>query len=162
MHLLKILLAACLLAGCASRDPAVRPGAPIPLTSSFKVENYRGKILLLNFWATWCGPCRGEIPDLVRIHSDFDQDQVAIVGISIDDRGTPEQIQTQLHQSVERYRIDYPIFFDSELELYRAFGSFSAIPTTFLIDRQGSVRKTYTGARSYAEFAQDIQTLLDG
>lgn len=159
-------LAVCLLvAGCASRDnpaPETRNNAPIPLTASFKVENYRGKILLLNFWATWCPPCRGELPDLVRLHHDFDAGKVAVVGISIDDRGTPEQIQTKLRQALASYQIDYPIFFDSKMELYQAFGSFQAIPTTFLIDTQGQVRKRYEGARSYTDFAQDIQALLDG
>ena len=159
-----LFLAACLLAlGCASREgSAPKPSAatPIPLAEGFKVENYRGKILLLNFWATWCGPCRGELPDLVRIHHDFGTEQVAVVGISIDDRGTPEQIQTLLHQALANYKIDYPIFFDSKMELYQAFGSFQAIPTTFLIDQQGAVKQVFTGARSYADFAQGIQSLL--
>ena len=160
-----LFLATCLLAaGCASRESsAPKPhDAPIPLTASFRVEDYRGKILLLNFWTTWCPPCRGELPDLVRLHHDFDAAEVAVVGISIDDRGTPEQIQAKLHQALATYQIDYPIFFDSKMELYKAFGSFQAIPTTFLFDAQGQVRQMYTGARSYADFARDIQSLLDG
>ncbi|MCC7263762.1 MAG: TlpA family protein disulfide reductase [Candidatus Latescibacteria bacterium] len=163
-----LLLAACLLAGgCASREnstpkPKAASNAPSPLADSFKAEDYRGKILLLNFWATWCPPCRGELPDLVRLHHDFDAAKVAVVGISIDDRGTPEEIQTKLHQALAAYQIDYPVFFDSKMELYQAFGSFQAIPTTFLIDPQGQVRKVYEGARPYAAFAEDIQALLDG
>lgn len=159
MYLLKpLLLSCCLLAvaGCASRD------ASIPLAAGFKVEDYQGKVLLLNFWTTWCPPCRVELPDLVRIHRDFASEKVAVVGISIDDRGTPEQIQTQLRQALARYQIDYPVFFDSKMELYQAFGRFQAIPTTFLIDQRGQVREVYTGARSYADFAQGIQSLLDG
>ena len=165
MHLLKTLFLACLLAGCASRDNAAqqaRSAAPIPLVSNFDPADYRGKVLLLNFWTTWCPPCRMEIPDLVRLHRAFDRDQVAIVGISIDDRGTPEQIQEKLRQAMGQYQIDYPVFFDSKLELYRAYGSFPAIPTTFLFDRQGNLRETYTGARSFEVFAQDIRALLDG
>lgn len=161
-----LFLSVCLLAfGCASREnpaPKTRSDAPIPLVAGFKVEDYRGKLLLLNFWTTWCPPCRGELPDLVRLHRDFDTGKVAVVGISIDDRGTPEQIQAKLRQALATYQIDYPVFFDSKMELYRAFGSFPAIPTTFLIDAQGQVRKVYEGARSYADFAQDIQNLLDG
>ena len=158
------LAAGLLVTDCASRDnpaPKTRSDAPILLTASFKVEDYRGKVLLLNFWATWCPPCRGELPDLVRLHRDFDAGKVAVVGISIDDRGTPEQIQTKLRQALASYQIDYPIFFDNKMELYQAFGSFQAIPTTFLLDGQGQVRKVYEGARSYADFAQDIQSLLD-
>ena len=159
-----LLLAACLVAlGCASREgsaPKSSATTPIPLAEGFKIENYRGKILLLNFWTTWCPPCRGELPDLVRIHHDFAPERVAVVGISIDDRGTPEQIQTLLHQALARYQIDYPIFFDSKMVLYQAFGSFQAIPTTFLIDQQGQVKQVFTGARSYADFAQSIQSLL--
>lgn len=158
------LAAGLLAAGCASREnpaPKTRSDAPIPLAAGFKVEDYRGKVLLLNFWTTWCPPCRGELPDLVRLHRDFAA-EVAVVGISIDDRGTPEQIQTKLRQALATYQIDYPVFFDSKMELYQAYGSFPAIPTTFLIDAQGQVRKVYEGARSYAAFAQDIQDLLDG
>jgi thiol-disulfide isomerase/thioredoxin len=161
-----LLLAGWLLiAGCASREtpaPKTASNAPIPLAADFKVENYRGKVLLLNFWTTWCPPCRGELPDLVRLHQDFDATKVAVVGISIDDRGTPEQIQTKLRQALANYQIDYPVFFDSKMELYQTFGSFPAIPTTFLIDAQGQVREVYEGARSYADFARDIQSLLDG
>lgn len=165
MHLLKTLLFACLLAGCASRDNAAqqdRSTAPIPLVSSFDPAAYRGKILLLNFWTTWCPPCRMEIPDLVRLHHTFGPQGVAVVGISIDDRGAPEQIQEKLRQAMAQYQIDYPVFFDSKMELYRAYGSFSAIPTTFLIDQQGQIEKVYTGARSYEIFAQDIRALLEG
>ncbi len=160
-----LILAAGLLAGCASREnstPKAGNNAPIPLADGFKVENYQGKVLLLNFWTTWCPPCRGELPDLGRLHRDFDTAKVAVVGISIDDRGTPEEIQAKLRQALTAYQIDYPVFFDSKMELYQAFGTFPAIPTTFLIDAQGQVRKVYEGARSYAAFAQDIQDLLDG
>jgi peroxiredoxin len=153
------------LLACAPREkPAPKPPgqAPIPLAEGFKVEDYRGKILLLNFWTTWCPPCRGELPDLARLHRDFDAGKVAVVGISIDDRGTPEEIQAKLRQALNQYQIEYPVFFDSKMELYQAFGSFPAIPTTFLIDAQGQVRKVYEGARSYAVFAQGIQDLLDG
>lgn len=165
MSLFAPLFLSLLISGCASREnatPKAGNNVPIPLADGFKVENYRGKILLLNFWTTWCPPCRGELPDLVRLHRDFDTDKVAVVGISIDDRGTPEQIQTKLRQALVTYQIDYPIFFDSKMELYQAFGTFPAIPTTFLIDTQGQVRKVYEGARSYTDFAQDIQSLLDG
>lgn len=160
-----ILAAGLLAAGCASREnatPKAGNDTPIPLADAFRPEDYRGKVLLLNFWTTWCPPCRGELPDLVRLHHDFDAAQVAVVGISIDDRGTPEEIQAKLRQARAAYQIDYPVFFDSKMELYQAFGSFAAIPTTFLIDAQGQVRKVYTGARAYADFAQDIQALLEG
>jgi peroxiredoxin len=159
------LFLALLAAGCAPREapaPKVLGAVPIPLAEGFKVEDYRGKILLLNFWTTWCPPCRGELPDLARLHRDFDAGKVAVVGISIDDRGTPAEIQAKLRQALNQYQIEYPVFFDSRMELYQAFGSFPAIPTTFLIDAQGQVRKVYEGARSYAVFAQDIQDLLDG
>ncbi|MBM3278972.1 MAG: TlpA family protein disulfide reductase [Candidatus Handelsmanbacteria bacterium] len=165
MRLFLPLFLALLAAGCAPREntpPQTAKDAPLPLAEGFRVENYQGKVLLLNFWTTWCPPCRGELPDLVRLHRDFDAGKVAVVGISIDDRGTFEEIQAKLRQALSQYRIEYPVYFDSKMELYQAFGAFPAIPTTFLIDAQGQVRKVYEGARSYAAFAQDIQALLDG
>ena len=84
-----IVLAGWLTAalGCASQQSsAVMPA------SSFDSETYKGKILLLNFWTTWCSPCRYEIPDLVNIRNSFDPEEVAVIGVSLD-RDPPEVIQ---------------------------------------------------------------------
>lgn len=154
----QIWMAACLAAfmACSSDQP---PGAFIP-AAQFKIEDYRGKVVLLNFWATWCPPCRIEIPDLVRLHETFDRDRVAVIGISLDNRGTPQQVEGQLKRAVEQFRITYPIVLDARFELNRQYGSFSGIPTTFLIGTDGKVIKTYSGPRSFDVFARDIEAAL--
>ena len=153
-----------LVASCGSKsdeNAAVQLPDHFPLASSFDLGDYKGKVVVLNFWATWCGPCRMEIPDLVKLHNAFDQDKVSVVGISTLERGSTEQIQNQLKAVAQRFNISYPIIFDNEAKLYREFGSFPGIPTTFVIDQNGKVKKTLPGVRSYKVFAEAIQGLLD-
>ncbi len=141
--------------GCSSREISFPPAADLQL------EDYRGKVVLLNFWATWCGPCRYEIPDLVRLYKSVDQSRVAVISVSLDREGTPEQIEDRLKGFVETYKINYPVFLDSDGRLHQAFGSFPYVPATFLIDQNGQVEKSYAGARSFETFSQDIKALLD-
>lgn len=148
------------LGACSSSSPPPEPVGIVP-AADFTLEDYRGKVVLLNFWATWCPPCRVEIPDLVRLHQDFDAEKVVVIGVSLDNRGTPEQVRTQLKRAINQFGIGYTIVLDDAFELNRRFGGFGGIPTTFLIDQQGKILKTYQGPRPYDVFARDIQGLLD-
>lgn len=143
------------LAGCKSQEISLPP------TTDLQLEDYRGKIILLNFWATWCGPCRYEIPDLVRLNKSVDKSRVAIISILLDKDGTPEQIEAKLLEFVETYNINYPVFIDAEGLLHQAFGSFPYVPATFLIDQKGKIEKSYAGARSFEIFSEDINALLN-
>ena len=149
--------------GCAAQQsPAVVPA------SSFDSETYKGKILLLNFWTTWCSPCRYEIPDLVKIRNSFDPEEVAIVGISLD-RDPPEVIRPILEKFIERYKINYLIVLDRKGELAQQYSAGSMVPMTFIIDQQGQVYKTHVGLprdsmgrlNPLKVYAEDIQALLD-
>ena len=140
--------------------PAADAAASIQPASSLDIGAYKGKVVLLNFWATWCGPCRIEIPDLVRLNQQFAPSEVVIIGVSLDKNGTPEELRVQLEKFVKAYKIDYPIFLDNEGLLHRQFGSFAFVPATFLIDRQGQVAHSYWGVKSFGEFAKGIEELL--
>jgi thiol-disulfide isomerase/thioredoxin len=161
--ILRLLSVAALAAviGCSSSSSSAPPAAGIVPAADFKIEDYQGKVVLLNFWATWCPPCRVEIPDLVRLHEDFDHSKVAVIGVSLDNRGSAEQVQAQLKRAIDQFRISYTIVLDDRFELNRKYGGFGGIPTTFLIDQDGKVLKTYSGPRPYEVFAKDIQNLLD-
>ncbi len=156
-----------LLAGFLECSPQQTPaadsaksGSVIQSTANLDLEVYRGKVVLVNFWATWCGPCRIEIPDLVRLNKQFDRNEVVIIGISLDKNGTSEELRIQLERFRKDYKIDYPIFLDNEGVLHRRFGSFAYVPATFLLDRQGHVAESYWGVKSFRVFAEGIERLL--
>lgn len=129
--------------------------------SDFDLDDYKGKVVLINFWATWCGPCKMEVPHMLKLHQNFDPKEVSIVGVSIDNRGPNETVAIQVKRFVEYYKLSYMIVHDREAELARAFGGIRAVPTSILINSKGVIQKTYIGVRDYADFAHDIEALLD-
>ena len=127
----------------AIKQLAPQGRSEFPPATEFDLAAYRGKVVLLNFWATWCVPCRAEVPELVKLEEHFEKDELAVVGISVDSRGTPEQVQGQVKRFVKRYKMAYQVFVDRDLQLVKQYGNFARVPTTFLIDQNGSIIKTY-------------------
>ncbi|UCH61708.1 MAG: TlpA family protein disulfide reductase [Fidelibacterota bacterium] len=123
-----------------------------------KLSSLRGKLVLLNFWATWCGPCRREIPDLNRIYESYRDRGVVILGVSWDEL----QVE-QIKKFVTNYKVTYPVLHGTQSELSqvgRAYAWQGYLPTTYLIDREGYVRDVYIGARSERFFLKGIEPLL--
>ena len=125
---------------------------------------YEGQVVLLTFWGTWCGPCRQEIPDFIKLHDEFNNEGLEIVGIAIQS-GRAENIK----KFSDYYKINYPVLTDIDgNESYKAFSDFGtisgvgtrAVPTTFLIDREGYIVKTYRGARPGHVFSKDFKPYL--
>ncbi len=119
----------------------------------WRLSDHRGSVILVNFWATWCPPCRMETPGLVSLYNQYRGKGLEVVGISMDDGG-PDAVR----QFVERYKITYPVALpkpDSPLA-----SAISSLPTTLLIDRQGRVARTYYGAEDEATFRRDVDRLL--
>ena len=136
----------------------------------FDLADYRGRVVVLNFWATWCGPCRIEIPALVRLRRDF-KEEGAIIGISLD-QGSAEQVEPLIDRFVARYEINYPIYLDAEQKIAGDYEPGSRymrlVPTTVVIDQRGEIVKTHQGVPSnargidpYGVLATEIQALLD-
>ncbi|MFP4542732.1 MAG: TlpA disulfide reductase family protein [Bacteroidota bacterium] len=113
----------------------------------------KGKVVFLNFWGTWCPPCRAEIPDIIRIAKEEDPDNVMVIGIALE--RSNNQMQT-VSNYVESKDIPYPIFVDTEQALYKAIAGISSVPTTLIIDKEGSVVEVILGAKSYERFMQSI------
>jgi thiol-disulfide isomerase/thioredoxin len=112
-----------------------------------------GKVVLLNFWATWCGPCRLEVPDLVELQTKY-KDQLQVIGLVVDD--TDEEA---VRDFAKKYSINYPIAMATDAMRIQ-FGGVPALPTSFIIDAQGRVVQKHIGLRDPALYETEIRALL--
>jgi thiol-disulfide isomerase/thioredoxin len=118
----------------------------------WKLSEHRGRVVLVNFWATWCPPCRYETPGLVAFYRKYEPRGLSAVGISMDEEG-PEVVR----QFVKKYQIPYPVLLPGE----SGVGSqVQGLPTTLLIDKRGRLAKTYEGLLDEAELRHDVERLL--
>ncbi len=115
---------------------------------------FRHKVVVLDFWATWCGPCRSEIPGYVALQRKYGADGLAIVGVSVD-QGGPGVVR----KFVTDEGINYPVVLADDRAI-AAFGGVDAIPTTFIIDRDGVIRFRKVGAMPPAEFEAVVKRIL--
>ncbi len=113
-----------------------------------------GKVTIVNFWATWCAPCRAEIPDFIALQEEYRDAGVRFVGISLDD--LPAQ---ELKRFAEKQKINYPLAFPSP-SLRAAFGEIRSIPATFVLDREGRVAFRKTGMIRREELEPRLRRLL--
>ncbi len=131
---------------------------------TFNLSDLEGKVILLNFWGTWCPPCRREIPDFIELYDKYNREGLEIVGITLSS-GSANDIAA----FVKNWNMNYPVLTDisnNETQLVtaeygRATGyPITGIPTTFLIDRDGYIRKSYVGPRSEQIFYSDLKPFL--
>jgi cytochrome c biogenesis protein CcmG/thiol:disulfide interchange protein DsbE len=121
--------------------------------ADWRLGAHRGDVVLVNFWATWCGPCREETPGLVRVAHAYAPKGLSVAGITMDEDGV-ELVRKFAHD----FGVDYPILLPGpDFELA---GRVSGLPTTLLIDRKGRVAKTYVGPVREAVFRADVEVLL--
>jgi len=135
------------LAGCSDNNaklPGV--GQPFPMSVLKQLENVRGekvdfsnKTLLINFWATWCTPCRSEMPDLQRLVDSLDSERFAVIGISVDDD------INLVREFLLQHKIRFPIFQDADLRLAADLLGIETYPDTFIVSPQGTITKRING-----------------
>ncbi len=104
------------------------------------LSDYSGEVVFLNFWATWCPPCRDEIPGFVEVYKQYKDKGMEIIGISLDDRVNPESVL----KFVEKYKINYPIIMGTE-KIRNDYDPGPYIPTTIIIDQEGKIRHRHIG-----------------
>ncbi len=121
-------------------------GREVPLS------DFRGKVVVLDFWATWCPPCKREIPDFIDLQRKYGPQGLQIVGIALDE---PEKVADFVRQN----GMDYPVLMGSD-EVAARYGGIEGIPTTFLIDRDGKIVNRFEGFRPKSVFEEEIRKLL--
>jgi peroxiredoxin len=122
--------------------------------NTIRLSDYKGKAVLLNFWATWCGPCKREIPGFVKLYNEYKDKGFEIIGISLDQAGWEA-----IKPFADKYDITYPIvLFDRKVII--DYGGISSIPTTFLINEKGEVIERIIGLRPDAYFESKVKEML--
>ena len=137
------------------RNPDPAPAFQLDMLDGkpLRVADYKGKVILLNFWATWCGPCRAEIPDLVGLQNKY-KDQLQIIGLVVDDDD-----REAIRKFVEKFRINYPVAIATD-ELRNDYGGIPALPTSFVLDAEGRVVQKHEGLRDPVLYEVEIRSLL--
>jgi len=137
-------------------------GKPAPLNYTVKdmngadvrLSSFKGKIILLNFWATWCPPCKIEIPDLIALQEQY-KDDIVVLGFSVDDEAD------DLKPFAAEYKINYPLLVGLGHEnIQDAYGPMWGIPVTIIIDRNGTIARKQSGIRTREQIEREIKALL--
>ncbi len=145
----------------ADSTPPETGGKPAPAFTLQDLEgnnvslaDFKGKVVILDFWATWCPPCIKEIPDFIDLYEQYKDKGFAMVGISLDQAGI-----SVVKSFAQRFKINYPILMNDG-RVDKAYGGITSIPTTFVIDSAGNIRKKYVGYIEKSVFEADIKALL--
>lgn len=151
-----VLILSC-SSGNVSRKGNVAPDFVLPTLDGreIRLSEYRGKVVILDFWATWCKPCRVELPHFIALYDEFASEGLEIIGVSLD-----RTSKREIASFVKEWKIPYIIVIGNR-EVVQSYGGISGIPTTFVIDRQGNIYRKYLGYRKKKVFERDILKLLE-
>ena len=162
------ICAAVWLSGCGSGPDSVRaavkaesarkPAAEFALKGAdgktVKLSDFKGKVVLLNFWATWCGPCKIEIPWFVEFEQNYRDKGLVVLGVSMDEEGW-----SVVKPFVDSHKVNYRMVIGDDMTAQK-YGGVDSLPTSFVIDRQGRIAATHVGLVSKKEYQNDIDQLL--
>ena len=158
---LLIIMVMVMAAGCSSSDSGedLSKGAPdfrLPAVdgSMVSMSDYSGKVVLVDFWATWCPPCNDMIPILSKLHKRYSDKGLVILGVSLDQDGLGA-LGTFVHENMIPYKV---VMGDNRIS--RSFGGVSTIPTLYMVDRNGRLVRKLTGFHSYAQLEEQVKAYL--
>jgi thiol-disulfide isomerase/thioredoxin len=159
-----LFLSSALNAATGNSVVSVNPPVPAPNWTLPAIQNaegdlslsqFKGKITYIDFWASWCGPCRLSLPALNSLNAEFDASKVQFIAVSID------VVEEDAWDFLERYAVDYPVVIDTESDIARLF-AVDGMPSGYLLDADGRVREIHIGYKSGDEIklAKSIRNLL--
>ncbi len=152
------LLLALVLFGCGKNKQNLEKAPDFTLSNgygeTFTLSEQKGKMVIINFWATWCPPCQREIPDFIELYDTYKKDGLMIVGVSVDQTGWDA-----VDKYIQNMKIQYPVVMFTP-EVVRNYDNFQSIPTTFIIDKKGRIVKKVTGYRPKTFWEEEIKNIL--
>lgn len=167
--ILLLLSTACIFYSCSNgssekteaastTSTARKPAPDFTLKDSngaqVKLSDYRGKVVLLNFWATWCGPCKIEIPWFIDFQQQYKDKGFEVLGVAMDDDGW-----TSVKPYIAERKVNYRVLLGDD-SVATLFGGIDSLPTTFVIDRSGAIDKVHVGLIGKDDYLKEIQGLL--
>jgi peroxiredoxin len=141
----------------AKHANALRPAPDFSLTDlsghHLRLSDYRGKVVVLDFWATWCDPCKQEIPHFIEMQNKYSSQALQVIGVSMDDDEPP------VREFQQKFKMNYPVALGSP-ELADHYGGILGLPITFVIDRNGRITARHVGATDASVIEAEVQKLL--
>jgi len=123
--------------------------------SNLRLEEYRGQVVLINFWASWCGPCRQEMPLLDQLHNRYEETGFAVLGVNVEGEVKPAQ------KIVDKTKVTFPVLIDEDQKVSEMY-NLEAMPSTVVVDRDGVIRYIHRGYKpgDEAKYFEIVKTLI--
>lgn len=158
--LFQLIVGSLMLYGCEDAVEMAIENGPAPDFTvqlfdggSFRLSDHKGKPVFINFYASWCVPCGGEVGDLEKAYRTYDKEQVAFIGVAIQDT------ETKARNFVAKHKLTYPTGIDNSGHIKRAYGV-HAMPVSFFIDKNGLISRIYAGGLTEGILKHELDTLL--